>query len=144
MSARAYASGLTSREEGQCSSSEFFGGCVCSETEVLVRFQLQFVVEIIRQFGGDGGVIASGCLHRQFQRIGDISGLHRRAKFPSNDVAALVVEDRAEIEPAPADDLEICEVGLPRFVWADGFVPELVRTTTRAGAVIKSSDLRVR
>ena len=29
-----------------------------------------------------------------------------------NDVAAVIVEDRAEIEPAPADDLQVGEVGL--------------------------------
>jgi len=39
---------------------------------------------------------------------------------------AVVVEDRAEIEPAPADHLEIGEVGLPELVRAACFVPELV------------------
>ncbi len=30
-----------------------------------------------------------------------------------DDVAAVIVQDRAEIEPPPTDDLQIGEVGLP-------------------------------
>jgi hypothetical protein len=33
-----------------------------------------------------------------------------------------------KIEPAPADDLEIGEVGLPQLVWSGRFIPELVRS----------------
>ena len=37
---------------------------------------------------------------------------------------AVIVEDRAEIEPAPANDLQICEVSLPKLVDGCGFVSE--------------------
>ena len=47
---------------------------------------------------GDEGVL---------QRRGHVRGLHRRAKPPGDDIPAVVVEDRREIEPAPTDDLEI-------------------------------------
>jgi hypothetical protein len=75
----------------------------------------------------DRGRVAARGLQRQFQRVGDIGfGLHRGAELPGDDVAAVVVEDRAEIEPAPADHLEIGEVGLPKLVRARGLVPELI------------------
>jgi hypothetical protein len=38
----------------------------------------------------------------------------------------MVVEDCREIEPAPADDLEVGEVGLPQLVRRGGLVPELL------------------
>jgi hypothetical protein len=41
----------------------------------------------------------------------------------------VVVEDRGEIEPPPAHDLEIGEVGLPELVGPGGLVLELVRGT---------------
>ena len=34
----------------------------------------------------------------------------------------VIVEDRAEIEPTPANDLQICEVGLRKLVDGCGFV----------------------
>jgi hypothetical protein len=52
-------------------------------------------------------------LQRQVQRGSDIFDLHRRAQLSGDDVPREVVEDPREIEPAPADDLQIGEVGLP-------------------------------
>ena len=66
-------------------------------------------------------------LQRQVQRFRDILGLHRRAQLPGDDVAREIVEDRAQIKPAPADHLQIGEVGLPELVWRRGLVLELVR-----------------
>ncbi len=42
------------------------------------------------------------------------------------DVAAVIVQHRAEIEPAPADDFEIGKVGLPQLIDVRGFVFELI------------------
>src|SRR5512139_433191 len=56
----------------------------------------------------------------QLQGVGDVLGLHGRTQFVGDDVAREVVQDRTEIEPAPADDLEIGEVGLPELVWRRG------------------------
>ena len=41
-------------------------------------------------------------------------------------VAAVVIQDRAEIIPTPADDLEVGEVRLPHLVDCRGFVFELI------------------
>src|SRR5664279_2455376 len=65
-------------------------------------------------------------LQRQVQRFRDVPGLHRRAELPGDDVAREVVQYRAEIEPAPADHLEIGEVGLPELVRRRRLVLELV------------------
>ena len=45
----------------------------------------------------------------------------------SDDVAGEVVEDRRQVEPSPADDLEISEVRLPELVWRRRLILELVR-----------------
>jgi len=55
-------------------------------------------------------------LQRQVQRFPDVPGLHRRAELPGDDVTREVVQYRAEVELAPADHLEIGEVGLPKLV----------------------------
>ena len=75
----------------------------------------------------DPGLIQPGSLQRQVERGGDILGLHRRAQLPGDDVAREVVEHARQIEPAPADDLQIGEVGLPELVGRRGLVAELVR-----------------
>ena len=60
------------------------------------------------------------------QRILYIRRGHSSAKFPGDDVPAIVIQDRTEIEPAPADYFEIGEVGLPKLVGCRRFIPELV------------------
>ena len=71
-------------------------------------------------------LITARCLQRQVERVGDIARFHRSTELPCNDVPAVVVQDCAEIEPSPPDDLEICEVSLPQLVWPSGLVFELV------------------
>jgi hypothetical protein len=46
---------------------------------------------------------------------------------PGDDVAGEVVEDRREVEPSPANDLEISEVRLPELIWCRRLILELVR-----------------
>jgi hypothetical protein len=65
-------------------------------------------------------------LQSHLKPVRDVTRLHRGAQFPSDDVSREVVEDRAEIEPAPADYLQIGEVRLPQLVWRSGFVTELI------------------
>ncbi len=74
----------------------------------------------------DPGVVATRCRERQVERVGDILGLHGRAQLPGDDIAREVVEDGGEIEPSPADDLQIGEVGLPELVRRRRLVLELV------------------
>ena len=62
----------------------------------------------------------------QLNRVGHIGRPHVCAKLPGHDVAAVIVQDRAEIIPTPADDLEVGEVCLPHLVDGLGFVVELI------------------
>ena len=59
-------------------------------------------------------------------RVGHVLRLHRRAQLPGDDIAREVIQDRAEIEPAPAGHLEIGEVGLPELVRCCRLVLELI------------------
>ena len=52
-------------------------------------------------------LITAGSAQGQVQRIGHILSFHRGAQFPRDDVAAVVIQDRTEIEPTQADDLEM-------------------------------------
>ena len=47
--------------------------------------------------------------------------------FQAMMLAGEVVEDRRQVEPSPADDLEISEVRLPELVWRRRLILELVR-----------------
>jgi hypothetical protein len=62
----------------------------------------------------------------QVEGGGNVAGRHRGAQLPGDDVAREVVENGRQIEPAPADDLEIGEVGLPELVGRRGLVLELI------------------
>jgi len=72
------------------------------------------------------GLVTSGRCQGQLNRFGHILGPHVRAEFPANDVAAVIIQNRAEVEPTPTDDLEVGEVGLPHLVDGGGLVSELV------------------
>jgi len=58
-------------------------------------------------------LIAARCCQGQLDRVGHILGAHVCAKLPSDDVVAAIIQNGAEIMPAPPDDLEAGEVGLP-------------------------------
>src|SRR6266436_9733898 len=49
--------------------------------------------------------------------LGHVGCRHGGAQLPGQDVAREVIEHGGQIEPAPADDLQIREVGLPKLVW---------------------------
>jgi hypothetical protein len=63
---------------------------------------------------------------REVQRVGDVLGPHVGAQLPGDDVAREVVEHGRQIHPAPADDLEVGEVGLPHLVRPRGLGVELI------------------
>ena len=71
-------------------------------------------------------LIATRCLKRQLNRICHILGTHICAELPCDDVAAVIIQYRAEVIPAPTDDLEVGEVGLPHLVDRGGLVRELI------------------
>ena len=60
------------------------------------------------------------------QCIGDVLGFHRGAQLPGDDVTREVVEDGREIEPSPADDLQVREVGLPELIDGGRLVFKLI------------------
>ena len=74
----------------------------------------------------DSGLIEPRGFQRQFERGGDVFGFHGGAQLPGDDVAGEVIKDGRQIEPSPADDLQISEVGLPELVWRRRLVLELV------------------
>src|SRR5260370_31603635 len=51
---------------------------------------------------------------------------HGRAQLPGQDVAREVIEHSGQVEPAPADDLEVGEVGLPKLVWSGSRISEAI------------------
>ncbi len=98
-------------------------------------------LDVFRQFTGDvaGAVIAeqpgfvqhrgavtAGSREGEVQRVGDVLGSHIGAQLPGDYVAREVVEHGRQIHPAPPDDLEVGEVGLPHLVRSCGLRVELV------------------
>ena len=115
-------------------------------TNVIHDFALKIVGEIGRHIGRaviaeksglihDCGLIAARGCQRQIQRVGDILGFHSCAKLPSNDVASVVVEDFGQVEPAPADELQVSEVGLPQLVRSGCLVAKLIGRADHHGLV---------
>ena len=86
----------------------------------------------------DDCLVATGRRQRQFNRVCYVLGPHVGAKLPGDDVAAVVIQDRVQIIPAPANDLEVGEVGLPHLVDGCVFVVELLRRFD--GDIIRGRD----
>jgi hypothetical protein len=57
-------------------------------------------------------LVAAGCRQSELDRGGDVISPHVCAKLPCDDVAAVIIKDRAEVIPTPADDLEVGKVRL--------------------------------
>ena len=76
-------------------------------------------------FVNDVHLITTGRLQGQVQRVGHVFSPHVRAELPRDDVTAVVVQDRAEIEPAPTQYLDVGEVGLPKLIDRSCFIFEL-------------------
>ena len=72
------------------------------------------------------GAVATRSRQGEVQRVGDVLGSHVGAQLPGDDVAREVVEHGRQIHPAPPDDLEVGEVGLPHLVRPRGFRVELI------------------
>ena len=64
----------------------------------------------------DPDAIHTGLRSRQVERLRDVGRLHRRPERPRDDVARVVIQHRGQVVPAPADDVQIGEVGLPQLV----------------------------
>lgn len=64
---------------------------------------------------------------RQFEGIRHIFSAHRRAQFPWDDIAAVIVQDRGQIIPTLTNDFEVGKIRLPHLVDSRRFVFELIR-----------------
>ena len=71
-------------------------------------------------------LVAARRLQCEIQCVGNVFGPPVGAELPGDDVAAVVVEDRAEIEPAPAQYFDVSEVRLPKLVDPSCLVFELI------------------
>ncbi len=74
----------------------------------------------------DVHLITARCLQCEVQRVGHILCPHVRAKLPGHDVAAEIIKDCAEIKLAPAQNLNVGKVRLPKLIDGCCFVFELV------------------
>ena len=72
------------------------------------------------------GLVATRSRKRQVERVGHVLGPHVGAQLPGDDVARVVIEHGRQIHPAPADDLELGEVGLPHLVRPGGLGMEAI------------------
>ncbi len=70
-------------------------------------------------------LVTSRCLQSQLQGLGDITACHAGAELPGDHVTGEVIQYRRQIHPAPADDLQVREVGLPHLIDGRGLVFEL-------------------
>ena len=71
-------------------------------------------------------LIAARRLQCEVQCVRHVFSPHVGAELPRDDVAAVVIENRAEIEPAPTENLDIGEVSLPKLVDGRRLVLELI------------------
>jgi hypothetical protein len=88
----------------------------------------------------DGGVVEAGGRQGEIEGGSHVLGPHGRPEFSGDDEAGEVVEHGGEIIPAPADDLEVGEVGLPELIGRRGLVLERLGRLDDdgAGLVIRS------
>src|SRR3974377_778293 len=70
--------------------------------------------------------VQTGRLQCNLQRVGHVSCRHGGAQLPGQDIAREVIEHSGQIEPAPTNDLQIGEVGLPNLVWSGRRIGEAV------------------
>ena len=76
----------------------------------------------------EADALQPGTAQGERQGVGNIGGGHGRTQLPGQDVAREVVKHGGEIEPAPSDDLQIGEIGLPQLVdGGGGGLSEVVR-----------------
>ncbi len=65
-------------------------------------------------------------------------------RVPGDDIARVVIKDRRQIHPSPANDLQIGEVSLPQLIDGCCFVSELLSSLdhdeSRAGNQIKGFE----
>lgn len=76
----------------------------------------------------DVGPVAARRHQGHVQRVRRSLGRQGGAQLPCDEGEGEVVQERRQIEPAPADPLEVAEVGLLKLVRRRGLVPEGIRS----------------
>lgn len=74
----------------------------------------------------DTRVVTARRLQGQVQCVRHILGPDVCAKLSGDDIAAGIVENRTEVEPAPSQNLDMSEVCLPKLVDGRRLVLELI------------------
>ncbi len=97
--------------------------------QVLLELSGQIAWSIVRQQPGpapdpDSGDLGRG--HGQIQDVLHVLSRHGAGQKPGDDIAAVVIHNGGQVVPAPAYDLEVGEVGLPKLMHPFGLVPKLV------------------
>ena len=64
----------------------------------------------------DVNLVTARCLQWEVQRARHILSPHVSAELPRDDVTAVIVQNRTEIEPAPTKNLDVVKVGLLKLV----------------------------
>ena len=103
----------------------------------------------VKQVGRELGVryVLEGSVRKgALQGVGHVLRLHRCTQLPGDDVAREVVEHCRQVVPAPADDLQVGEVGLPQLVGPVvlSLNSSAAFMTMKAGLVIRSCALSSR
>ena len=70
----------------------------------------------------DVNVVTTRRPKSEIQCVRHVFSPHVGAKLPGDDVAAVIVEDGAEIEPAPSQNFDLGKVCLPELIDRCGFV----------------------
>ena len=70
-------------------------------------------------------------VHGSFNGALNIYGSHCFTQLPVHDKATVIIQYGREVIPTPAQDLEVCEVGLPQLMYKVSFVVELVGCRVR-------------
>ena len=61
-------------------------------------------------------LVATGCLQGKVQALGHVAADHAGAKPRGNNVAQKVVQYRRQVNPAPANHLQVGKIRLPLLV----------------------------
>ena len=71
-------------------------------------------------------LIAARSLQSQVECVCNILRPHVGAELPRDDISAVIVQNCAEIEPTPTDNLQVSEVRLPKLIDGRGLIFELI------------------
>jgi hypothetical protein len=72
------------------------------------------------------GIANAGKLNGCLNRLLDLLGGHAGAQLPCQDISRIIIENSAQIVPAPVNNLKPGKVRLPQLIRCSGWIGELV------------------